>query len=387
MGLVQAHALGRNRRFFVETESTAGTFVKATSAGAAKLKVTSMDKQIERKDREDSRPTRSLLERITGKGTISWSAEGYLIPSGTAGTPPDIHELLYGILGTYANVPATSDTYSPSETQVIRTVSLTHHYNDVAMESAAGCWVNAATITSSGGDEPTIAFEGGAMSMAFTGNTTLDAATPGGGATFQVQPGGTRSISVNSVVQVGTDDNSSAGFQVDAVNHTTYIHTATGDTITAQADDSDVLPFSPAETTAGSPINGITGSLTLDGTEYPITAFDVTISNNIKPLDDEAYQQFPDDIIPGFRQVTGTIGIRARKDLVIELGKREAFGTRAIVVVLGSGAGTTCTISLDQVEIGFAAAEFPEVDEGTISLPYTALGTGAGNNEIDIAFT
>jgi len=378
MGVSQNHAIGRNRKFFVETEPTAGTFVKATSAGAAKVLDSNMDLQIESKVREDSRATRSAMEHIEGKGTVAWTCEQYLLPSGAAGTPTDSHELFYAALGTYANVPSTSDTYSPSDSQTLRTVSLTHQFNDAVMESVWGAWVNAMTLSASGGDDPKVSFEGGAMGMAQTGTSTLNGAMSAS-TTMTVQTADGYNFEDNSVVQIGstgdvevTVDTSRPAFTVD--------------TSTTEDDASTVIPYVPAETTAGSPTNGITGSLSLDATEYPVTAFDVTVSNNVKPLDDEAFQQFPDDIIPGWRQVTGTITIRARKDHIIELGKRKAFALRDIAVVLGSGAGTTVTVNLNQVRFGFAAATFPSADEGSISLPFIAYGS-SGADEIDIVFT
>ena len=154
-----------------------------------------------------------------------------------------------------------------------------------------------------------------------------------------------------------------------------FDHATAEANIDAEADDSAVIPFTPATTYTGAPIAGITGSLSLGGSEFPITAFDVTVANNIKPLDDEAFQQFPDDIIPGFREVTGNISIRARKDYVIQMGKRESFSTQAIAVVFGSGTNGTWTLTIPQAEIMFAAAAIPQDEEGVISIPYKALAT------------
>lgn len=384
MGLINPHAVGRNRRFFVEPEGTAGTFVKATSDGAVKVLTSQMDVQIERRNRSDSRPTRSLLERMTGKGTVAWNIEKYLMPSGTAGTPPDDHQFMFAALGTYVNDAGVSDTYSPDDGQILRTLSLTHHFNDVVMESIWGAWVNAMTIKVTGGEEPKISYEGGAMGHVVTGASTLDAAMSGT-PTMLVQAADGRNFAQNSIVKVGSEDNSSAGFQVTV--DTSRPSFTLGDSVTSQLDDAVVTPFSPSETVAGSPISSVIGSLALDATEYPITGFDVTVAGNNKPFDDEAFQQFTDDIMPGFRDVTGNFSFRARKDHIIELGKRRAFGTRDIATVLGSTAGAICTINLNQVEFNFAAAEFPEAEEGIISIPFTALGSGAGGNEIDIAFT
>ena len=44
----------------------------------------------ERTPRNDSRQTRSLLERITRGKTVSWSVQKYLIPNGSLGVQPDL---------------------------------------------------------------------------------------------------------------------------------------------------------------------------------------------------------------------------------------------------------------------------------------------------------
>lgn len=409
MGLSNPHALGRDRVFYVENETTAGTFVKPTGGdqNIAKLLSSSIDLQQERKERNDARSTRSLLERITGKGTISWSIEAYVIPSGTAGTPPDLHELFYAAMGGYANVGGTSDTYSLSDSQTLRTLSITHHYNDMVQEAIAGAWVNTMTISASGGEEPKVTFEGGAMSYAFTGSSTLNGAvdnstsfTVDDSGQFHTNSSGTGASSVvwftDDDAGTNSDDNSGAGFKVtDDSSDPTLTAEAnidSGSDVNIAADGDEVRPFVPAaasDSPQGSPISGIAGSLKLDGgSALPITAFEVTLANNIKPLDDEAFKQFPDDVIPGFRNVTGSITFRARKDLVRELGKREAFTQRDIAVVLGSGGGTTCTINVDQAEFDFSALEVPEAEEGTVTLPFTALSSSASAaDELDIVFS
>ena len=153
-----------------------------------------------------------------------------------------------------------------------------------------------------------------------------------------------------------------------------------------EANADPVVPFVPSETTAGNPITGIAGSLTIDAVTVPITAFDITISNNLKPLADEAQQQYPTDVIPGFRDVTGNVSFRARKDFIIELGKRKAFAARDIQVILGSAAGKKCTINVDFAEFIFAALEVPEADEAIVKLPFVAVGS-AGEDEVGVVFT
>ena len=382
MSLNQKHGLGRERKFFLIDESDCGTFEKPAGVNAAKVLDSIMSFEPTRNNRDDSRQTRSTQERITGKSAVSWSAGGYVIPSGVAGTRPDIHEFLKNLMGTYVNTPATSDAYTLNFTQTIQTMTLTHHASDVVMESVFGAWINQMTITASGGSEHKFAAEGGAMGHVHTGTSTLNGAMAAS-ATMIVQTADGRNFEKGGVVKIDADDNSGAGFEIDvdtARPSFTIEAVATGD------DASDVIPFTPTETTAGSPIAGILGSVVIDSVTFPITAFEVTINNNIKPLDDEVGKELPTDALFGFREVTGSLSIRARKDFIIELGKRKDFLTRDIAVVLGSTAGSILTIDIDQAEFDFSALEIPQSDEAVISLPFTALGS-SGEDEISLTFT
>lgn len=382
MGISKVHALGRNQKFFVAHEGTAGTFQKPASADAVKVLSSSFDDQLERKNRMDARATRSVLERITGKGSVAWTMTKYIIPSGTAGTPPDDHLLWYAVMGAYANSPSTSDTYSLSSTQALRTFSLTRHFNEVFQQALWGAWANSVTINVAGGDEPKVTFEGGAMGVAHTGTSTLNGAMVAS-ATMVVQTAESYNFEKYSVVKVDSSDNSGAGYQITADGSRPSF---TLETTLSEANNDPVVPFVPSETTAGSPINGVTGSLAIDGTTVPITAFDITIANAVKALGDEAMQQYPTDAIPGARAVTGNVSLRARKDFVLELGKRKAFAARDIAVILGSVAGKKCTINVDYAEMMFNAAEVPEADEVMIKLPFTALGS-SGEDECNVVFS
>jgi hypothetical protein len=382
------HALGRERKFFAKTETTAATFAKPAATNAVKALTLKIAKEKDFKVRADSRQTRSALERIQGKARVTWEAEGYLMGSGTAGTPPDVHELLSAILATYANVPATSDTYSPASSQTLPTLSLVDHRSNVLMESAKGCWVEELAISVSGGEEPKIKFSGAGMGYAWTGYSTLNGGVATGASTFTPQSADSYNFNVDSVVKIGDDDNSGAGYQITQVNRSTHAMTFTP--VLAGAGESNaeaVTPFAPSETTAGSPIAGITGSITIGGTACPITSFELSVKNNVKPMDDEAFAEFPTDAIPKYRTVTGTIGIRIRRDIAKLIANREALTTRAIVVTFGGTAGARCVVTMSQAELDFSAVETPDEDEATISLPFVAMATGTNENELSLAFT
>lgn len=385
MGLTADHSLGRLQKFFSKTEGTAGTFEKPVATDAAKVTKATFGWQPERTIRNATRQTRSALERVTGKIMCPWSVEAEIVPSGTAGTPPDLHPLYKAALGSYTNTPGTSDAYAPSDSQVRDTVSMTSHYPDVLMQSIWGALVETMTLSIQGGSIPTVKWDGPSMGHAHTGTSTLNGAmvaTP----TMIVQTADAWNFEINSVVQVGSEDNSSAGFKVTADSSRPSFTLEAS--VTNQIDTSAVIPFTPTETTAGTTLMGISGSASIDAGSIDIVGIDVTVKQNLKTNEDEALQQYISDAIPGWREVTGELTFKARKDWVIYWAERKDLTTsKDIQVIAGSSAGHRLQIDLNQVEFDFTDLDVPTDDTPTIfSVPFTALGS-SGADEITLTFT
>jgi len=374
MGSTQDHALGRNRAFFCKTESTYGTFVKPAATDAAKVLNCSFDFKQERRNRMDSRSVRAHYERITGRKEVSWSVDSYLIPSGSSSTDPDLAPLFKAAMGA-----SSSQVFSLTSGQALDSLSLIQQMNSVVMESITGAYVDTMTISMSGGDDPRVSFSGGASTHIHTSTTTADGA---GSSTTALVVDDADAIEVGSVIQVGS---SADNIKVTAKNGTAI----TLESASSWSDGDAVIPFTPSETTAGSPSPGITGSLTLAGNSgLEIVSFELSLANNIKAISDEAFASTVTDFIPGFRDVTGSLSVRCAKDQALEIGKRKGFGTRDLQIVSGSGTGNVCTIDLDQVEFEFSALNVPESEEVIIDLPFRALAQdAASNDELTITFS
>jgi len=399
MGVSQIHALGRNRKFFVNEETTyidsenIGTEgIKPAGTDAATVLNASFTPAQERKVRDDARSSRSALEQITGKKSASWTVESYILPSGSQGTAPDLGPLFKGVMGTETVSGGSRVTYSLNANQDLGSFTLTQFFNETFMETLTGCYVNSMTISIAGGEEPKVTFDGESSGLyiptSSSPNTTQAnagetfATVDGGGtaATFNVHTGEGKNFKPGSVISVATDTN-------------LIVRSVSGDAITVDssitfADDDDVKPFVPTETVAGSPIAGILGSLVLDGASdpLPITSFEVTVANNNKAISDEAFVAGTSDYVPGFRDVTGSLSIRCRRDLAIEIGRRLDFGTQSIVVTCGDTAGKKLIIEIDDAEFEVAAVETPQSDEVVIPMSFRALATSAGEDEIVIKF-
>ena len=121
----------------------------------------------------------------------------------------------------------------------------------------------------------------------------------------------------------------------------------------------------------------------------------MTVTNNIKPLSDEAFEKGTSDFVAGFRSVTGNISVRARKDFIKSLAQRyvqttttadPSFSSIPIQVNLGTTAGKIVAIYVPQAELDFAGIEIPESDEAVLNLPFTGLATSSGGDEFRIAW-
>ena len=397
MGQNNKHMLGRDLKFFVVSETsynpaTTAVPIPATT-DAMQVLTTSMDYTQERKDRADSRQTRSLLEKITGRKEVTWSCESYIIPRGTATAGAarddgllgnDQHVLLRSSFGS--SVGSGSGTqYDLTSSQTFPTMTLYREASEVGMESVVGAYVEELKISGSGGDEPKLSWSGTASKYIFTGTSTASS-------------GGT-----NTMTFTGPDANN---FMPGSVMRTTSVSTparvltvnAAGTVITTDGGGGSLsylselaYPYTPATATSSTaPLNGISGALSLSSaTSLPITAFEVTVTNNQKAINDEAFTDSVTDFIPGYRSVTGSITVRARADQMKEIGMRKLFKTRDLTLTLGDsslGAGYYVTIAFSKIEFDFSAIEIPEAEEATFTLPFTAFGT-SGNDEIVLTFT
>lgn len=397
MGTTQKHAVGRELRCYAALETTFGTFVKPVGGDAIKVLASAMEFGQERANRADSRLTRSLLERITRRKSVSWSAEMYMLPSGAGATPPDADPLLAAAIGKSAVVASTVEyTLTNQQTGfalggvVYPSLSLIRETSETVMEAITGAMPTTLTIRGGGADEPRFSFEGFAKDHIHTGSTGVVSSAVTTTATLNAGQG--KDYQVGSVVffRIASTgavraNNSGAGFRVTVV---------AGDVLTFAEDvqaagvvATDLcLPFVPTEVTAGAPINGITGALTITApaTSLIITGAEIVVAQNHKVLGDEAFQDSVTDYIPNFREVSGSLTVRGRRDQFIELGVRKNFTARDIQIIFGTAAGRRFQVDMDAIEMGFSALEIPEAEEATFSLPFVALGTSTGENEFKL---
>lgn len=396
MGLSQPHIEGRLGRVYVARETTFGTYVRPSATSALKSKTCAFTPSVELINRRDSSQTGSTTQTILGRRSAQWTLSGHVIPSGTAGTPPDVHDLLLAWFGTYTNTPSTSDAYTIADSQTARgSVSISHEGNSIHAEAGMGSWVEQFKLSYTGTSLPEFSFEGGARDYIHTGYSLLDGGISGGASTLVVDD--VNQYTVGSVISIGTSNNSGGsppGHEVTAINTSTRTLTVTPTVTGAQSDNAVVAPYVPTETTAGTVVSHIYASATLTGqmsggsATLPVVSFEIMGKNNFKVHDDEAGTQLVTDLTPGWRDITGTITFRARRDQLIRVGNwwRAPTTTRDLQVVIGTTAGSILTVDANQIRVENGKVEYPEADEAMITLAFYNMGS-SGADELSMTFT
>lgn len=440
MGITQQHSFGRSGRFYLKEEATPGTYEKPGAANSMRVRSFSPTVKPMRKDEITSyMSSRDVISRLQGRTELSWALDAEVIPSGVKTTPPDYFPLVKALLGTQT-IGANSVVISQSSSQVLSTLTMLQQVENL-QRALWGCVVDQLSLKVTGTETPRINATGKAMGYAFTGYGVLDKRTTGSITAFADAGGGEvlvtsathelttgqsvtitgttnyngtftvtvvtadtfkitvawvaddgtgtwekavlemtsayyNALMVNSLVQVGTDDNGGAGF---LVTSTDGAGTHGIEAVAGAADGASVVPFVPTFTPNGTPTTGLVGTLTWDSGSLvgPMTAFDLMIKSGNTYVEDGCFQEFMSDAIIGVFEITGTIGIRLRKDLLLKILDREAYTPKALAVTMGGAAqsGTRTEISLPQCEQEHADFEIPESAEVTFNFPFKALGS------------
>lgn len=473
MGLQRNHVQGKHQFFYARQEATPGTILRGRGADAAKVISSTITLTEEPTPRRDIQVGRTEFEHIDGPTTVEVTAESYVIPSGTVGTPPDCDSILRAALGrarvilevnnytlgsgdtvtlvhdngtttttvvltegvdfnaqtsdilTATNIAAAinqdalstagsvdaaangalitifsddgsltlssgdvtawsarRNEYALRDVQALETLTISrvlHNGNTtspvaIAREDVSGCHINELGFSGSGSEPPRMTFSGKGRTHIFTGTAELDS-TITASATADTLAGQGANFEAGSIIKVGTDDNSGAGFILTSVASDTL--TSTGASMDGTAGVA-IVPHYLAPTTAGSPIAGTAGSCTIDGDTYPIVSYEVSINNNFLAIEDEAFSERMTDAVPQYREITGTITIRARADLIVEMGRRKLQGNRAIILTMGSTAGKRCVLSMPQVRFPPSGANTPLEGLTDIPLAFRALDSAEG---------
>jgi len=376
MGANTDHLLGRSANLYTKKEAAYkdgfGTAAQIEFAAGERVDYLSstMTFEIERMDRPDQKQSRSKSQdRITGKQSISWSIESYIQTARSSGTAPIMDPLFEAAMGGSFG----TNTYALTSVNDLPTVRLMREGNGVLSEAIYGAWVEEMKISGSGGDIPKVSFSGGGTHYALTGTSTV-AGTSSNECTVTTGEG--HNFMFGSLVTVsGQSDTTVRGIATDVL-------TITGGSFTGA-----IIPKVPTAAAITQTVtNGLAGSVSIDGTAYPVTSYEITLKNNIKAFEDQALTEGVSDFVSGIRDVDGSVTVRARKDQLLALSRRLTYSSGStrdfddvpIIITIGpDGSNTDIVITCATAELLFGAIDIPESEEALLNIPFKALSSTA----------
>lgn len=384
-GSFPVQPLGRNQRFGYVDQTAIGTPPAGNLLGLQEVRV--LDFQTaetkERKDQIDKRSSPSLYTRFDGNRGGTWKMTGYLKPSGVVATAPDIGGILDAAGFSETVTPATRVRYAPDSTITpLLLVNDIESYGEYAHDAI----VSRVNFLVSGSDACKIEIEGIHSHKALITRTQLNGAEAAGQTVLTVDDG--RKVEVDSYAQVtGDSGGGDAGYRVTAVSGNNI--TVSPALAVGGADDAQVGPIFTPSSTAGNVIDGNSGSLLIGGA---ITALimegNIAIEASLQDTRDNAFNAGKyDDVFYVNRRVTGQVKCKLNRtnDLLALHGRGNV--QTALVLTLGTTAGSIVTITLPYVEWNpIDSIDIPEENAIEINATFVALAS-AGNDEIQIDFT
>lgn len=370
--------------YFV-AESTFGTAVKPAATNAFRASSITMGQPVGREFPNDYRGTRSRVERITTRTPVQpWSAEGILRPSGSAGTAPDIGDILKHVFGTETVSAGTSVTYSLAKDLTGLSASIYRKLSSIH-EGVYGAIVQEFSLNWSGDGFITWSASGIAKGFLETGNSQANGA---GTASTSLIVDDADFFTLYSIIQIASDDNSGAGYQITAIDYDT--ETLTLETAATWLDNDTVTPFLPSGTFAGDPLFGTDGALSLDGgtTSINHVGGSLTLRAGNDLLNEEFGSSSANDIIiPALREVELKLDFLCREDETYLMSHMRRGVSKDVKVTIGSTAGKICAINCDQAQLDPEQRDSPESEMVRFSTTVVPLATSSGEDELNVVFT
>ena len=364
---------------FFKPESTYGVAVKPAAADAFRATSITMGAPVGREFPNDRRNTRSRIERTESRTPVQpWNATGILRPSGTAGTAPDIGDLLKPTLGTETVAGGSSVTYSLLKDPTALSASIYRSTTDLG-EGVYGACVQTLNLTWSGDSYITWNAAGVAKDYIQTGNTLANGT--GSSATALIVDDADFYTKYSVISLASTND-----IQVTAVNYSTNTLTIAS---SSWSDNAIVKPYFPSPTLAGDPLFGTSGSLSLDNGSTTITHLggSITVTTGIDLLNTEfGGSSATDVVVPAYREVSGSVDFLVRKDEAHLFTEFRRQVQKDVVITLGTDSGKRLKINCNVTEFDPTQRDSPESDMIRYTANFVALASSSGEDEVTLGF-
>jgi hypothetical protein len=326
-----------------------------------------------------------LLETIVRRKSVSWSVEGYLLPSGAAGTVPDgwdvILEAAFGLQTTNAS---TSIVYTLIK-EYAKSITLHRALGNsgatsVFAEMVRGAVPQTVEFMLSGQDEAKIKVSGFAADVLRAGHTLV---ASDNGTVVNVTSGDGAMFDAGQYINVNSQTNQLiASIATDAI--TLPAHTA-GNSSELVVPSACVTSQTYVATAV--PVAGISGSCSLAGSSLDILSAKIVLNNGAVAHNNKYGVDKTDSFHLGNRSVTGEVTVRLLDTNFVRIAKTKNATKVALSLVSGTAAGSIATFTLANVILDYTAIPSDASEDIIVTVPFTAYASSSLEDELVLTLT
>lgn len=375
-------AYANQEQCFIEEEVTCGTLKKPSTTGRV-LTVGPVDFGQERELLEDAqiRAAASQLPGIKARLlTGDFNLTTYVKPAGSLGTKPEAAKLLKAALGTETVTPNTKVEYTLADQLDSVSVWFKKGHTVFALRGAA---IESLNFSVQGDQIAQMKFAGKFMERLWAGEAPANDTCGVGKETIQMVSKGSLRYCVGMYVQVGTDDNTDAGYVITEVNYTNDTIKISPTLATDQGTNPTIYPWLPTPAAeVGEPAHGKLGIVTVGGRNMVVLTADLTLTNNLKFYDNEKNDAWTAERFgrPGKRNVEGTLTAFFLKEGAGYFYKADYHQTDALIIPVGNVAGKILELSIPYAE--YKSPKVSGTEEFIQELAFRAVASSSLNDEL-----
>lgn len=376
-----------------------------TASNACEHTSAKIDYTIPR-DNAAHRSGRSVVVRLSGKKSVKWSFESYIVPGvpDMSGNPtlPDTHPLLLNAFGLVDQSDPTQIVYSlaRSSTKSFRMLEEGTHFSRLAV----GCVCDTVTFTLPGDGKAMLKQEGFGQDLYTAGESTAAALGAAVNA-VTVQTGDGKKFEVGGYIDIidGTDGSTRKASARKITNVTGDVVTFIGSTVTFASGDfvvgaaPDYTPVSSADALLG--LNGSFSTVNFGQINAELLSAEIALKNNF----DAKTNIYGTDSAQGYyvakrRDVSVKLDVLLTKDNYNFYVQNKKFIADNLTIVLAPQlipapinptTGRTFTFNFPKVEFNVPAIEQPADSYIKITLEGVALAQDINtpNNEMTLTIS
>lgn len=373
-------AYANQEEMFVIAETTAGQLKKPTASDRMySVGPVDFGQDQEFLDDEQIRATASRLSPIAGRimpGEFSFDT--YVKPSGTPATPPEHDALFKALMGGGA---VNGQTYEYTLANELTSVSVWVKKGHTVF-AMRGATIESAEFAVSGDAIALISWSGKFMRQIIAGEAYTASIS---GAVLTMGVSGCERFSEGAYVEVGSDDNSGAGFRV--LNNNPTNNTMTLDASPAVSGVQLVKPWwVTAGAEVGEPEHGKLGIVTVNGVQCIVLTATVSMVNNIKYYIDEKNNVLTAERYgrPKIREIEGNLNLYFTAPGAGYWYRAEYQEADSLVIPVGKDDG-----QIMELQIPYAEYRTPKIsgdEEFVEDVPFIAVASAGLNDEFKVVF-